>query len=105
MPPKDKRLQILFFLLFFCVLLKNAWLCEDAFITYRVVDNLAHGLGARWNPLERVQVYTHPLWMLGVSGLYLITRDIVGAAMGLSIGCSLLAVWLLFSRALTSTPQ
>jgi arabinofuranosyltransferase len=105
MPPLEKRLRILFVLLFLWVLLRNAWVCEDAFITYRVVDNLVHGLGARWNPLERVQVYTHPLWMLALSGPYLVTRDAVLSAMGLSLVCSTAAVWLLLSRGLATTPQ
>jgi arabinofuranosyltransferase len=105
MPPKDKRIAILFFLLYVAILLRNVWLCEDAFITYRVVDNLVHGLGARWNPLERVQVYTHPLWMLALTPVYLVTRDMVGAAMGLSIACSAAAVWLLLSRGMATTSQ
>ncbi|WP_281915787.1 hypothetical protein [Caldimonas thermodepolymerans] len=42
--------------------LRTAWVSEDAFITFRVVDNLLSGLGPVWNPGERVQVYTHPLW-------------------------------------------
>ncbi len=105
MPPLDKRLRVLFGLLFLLVLVRNAWLCEDAFITYRVVDNLVHGLGARWNPLERVQVYTHPLWMLSLSAVYFVTRDMVASAMGLSIFCSAAAVWLLLSKGLTTTPQ
>ena len=45
------------------VVLQSAWLCDDAYITYRTVDNFVSGLGLRWNPIERVQAYTHPLWM------------------------------------------
>jgi len=47
----------------FFVLL-NAWVSEDAYITLRVLDNFFHGYGLRWNINERVQVYTHPLWLL-----------------------------------------
>ncbi|HNW93298.1 MAG TPA: hypothetical protein PKM88_10360 [bacterium] len=46
------------------VLLRTAWLCDDAYISFRVVDNVLHGYGLRWNIAERVQVYTHPLWLL-----------------------------------------
>ena len=46
------------------LVLAHAWVAEDAFITFRVVDNLVEGRGLRWNVDERVQVYTHPLWML-----------------------------------------
>ncbi|MCB9678687.1 MAG: hypothetical protein H6737_26530 [Alphaproteobacteria bacterium] len=48
------------------VLVRCAWVSDDAFITLRTVDNALHGLGLRWNPAERVQSYTHPLWMLGL---------------------------------------
>ncbi len=51
-------------LLLLVVLVRTAWHADDAFITHRVADNLLHGLGARWNPDERVQVYTHPAWLL-----------------------------------------
>lgn len=44
--------------------LMNAWVSEDAYITLRVVDNFFRGHGLRWNVTERVQVYTHPLWLL-----------------------------------------
>ncbi|MEZ4323079.1 MAG: hypothetical protein R3F61_36770 [Myxococcota bacterium] len=49
---------------FALLLVRCAWVSDDAFITLRTVDNALHGLGLRWNPAERVQSYTHPLWML-----------------------------------------
>lgn len=42
----------------------NAYVCDDAFITFRTVDNFVRGYGLRWNPLERVQVFTSPLFTL-----------------------------------------
>jgi len=51
-------------LLFSIAFYRTAWVTEDAFITFRVVDNALSGLGLVWNPGERVQVYTHPLWMM-----------------------------------------
>jgi arabinofuranosyltransferase len=42
----------------------RAWTCDDAFITFRVVDQLAAGNGPVFNAGERVQVFTHPLWLL-----------------------------------------
>lgn len=44
--------------------LKVSWVADDAYITLRTVDNFLNGYGLRWNVDERVQVYTHPLWML-----------------------------------------
>lgn len=54
---------------------RRAWLGDDAFITLRVVDNFVRGYGLTWNPGERVQVYTHPLWMFLLSGVYSLTRE------------------------------
>lgn len=44
--------------------LKNAWIAEDAFIILRTADQFIHGHGFRWNPQERAQAYTSPLWFL-----------------------------------------
>lgn len=49
---------------FFFLLVRNAWLCDDAYINFRVIDNFWNGYGLRWNIAERVQVYTSPLWLL-----------------------------------------
>lgn len=57
------------------VLVRTAWVCDDAYITFRVLDNAVNGFGLRWNPFERVQVATHPLWMLVLLPLYALTRD------------------------------
>ena len=51
------------------------WMCEDAFITLRTVDNWVNGFGLRWNVAERVQSYTHPLWMLCLTPVYWLTRS------------------------------
>lgn len=50
--------------LFAATLGATAWVSDDAFITFRVVDNALAGHGLVWNVGERVQAYTHPLWML-----------------------------------------
>jgi arabinofuranosyltransferase len=57
------------------VLMRTAWVCDDAYITLRVVDNMVHGYGMRWNVDERVAAFTHPLWVLLLSGLYLLTNE------------------------------
>jgi arabinofuranosyltransferase len=48
----------------------NAYVCDDAFISFRVVDNLVRGHGFRWNVAERVQVFTAPLFTLMMSVVY-----------------------------------
>jgi arabinofuranosyltransferase len=55
--------------------LRVSWVTEDAYITLRTVDNWIHGYGLRWNVNERVQSYTHPLWMLLLSAGYFVTRE------------------------------
>ena len=52
--------QFLFFFgaIFLVVLVRSAWVSEDAYITLRTVDNFVNGYGLRWNVSERVQTYT-----------------------------------------------
>jgi hypothetical protein len=52
------------FCLFSLAFINTAWVAEDAFITFRSVDNMLAGYGPVWNIGERVQVYTHPLWYI-----------------------------------------
>jgi arabinofuranosyltransferase len=41
-----------------------SFICDDAFITFRVARNLASGLGPVFNAGERVEGYTSFLWMI-----------------------------------------
>ena len=50
-------------ILFLVVLARTAWVSDDAYITFRTIDNFIHGYGLRWNIAERVQSFTHPLWL------------------------------------------
>lgn len=72
-------------------LIRTAWVCDDAYITFRTVDNLIHGYGARWNVAERVQSYTHPLWMLVLAAVDMVTREPYFTSIVLSLACSLAA--------------
>lgn len=62
----------------------RGWVAEDAFISFRTVSNALDGYGLTWNVDERVQVYTHPLWLLlhlvlvAVTGEYFLTTIAVG---------------------------
>ena len=56
--------------LFFLIFIKNAWVAEDAFITFRTIEQFFDGNGLRWNPHERVQVSSSVLWVF----LLLFTR-------------------------------
>lgn len=56
------------------VLLYNG-LIDDAFISFRYARNLAEGLGLVFNPGERVEGYTNPLWVLILSALVRVGAD------------------------------
>jgi arabinofuranosyltransferase len=79
----------------FYVLIVNAWMSDDAYITLRTVDNFVNGFGITWNISERVQVYTHPLWMLMLSFFYFFTRDAFLMPIVLSLVISVITVYVL----------
>jgi arabinofuranosyltransferase len=78
--------------LFYC----NSWIGDDAFITMRVVDNLSHGYGLVWNTGERVQAFSHPLWLFFVTLVYWIVKDPYYTLHYLSFIVSSITVFLLF---------
>ena len=58
----DERLALLIFVIVFpYIFFRNAWITEDAFINFRVIENFLSGEGPVWNIGERVQVFTSPL--------------------------------------------
>jgi len=105
------------FLLFSYIFLANSWIGDDAYITFRVVWNWVHGYGLTFNTAERVQAFTHPLWMVLVSAAHALTGEFfftvtflswaVCLATGVWLarwvrplpGGALLIVWLLTSKA------
>jgi arabinofuranosyltransferase len=86
------------------VLLRTAWLCDDAAITLRTVDNFIHGYGLRWNVAERVQSYTHPLWLFLLSVPYAITKEGYVSTLVLSMVLSLAAFTCVVFRLARSVP-
>ena len=62
--------------LFLLVFLKNAWVSEDAYILFRSIEQFVAGNGPRWNPHERVQVFTGPLWFWLLSLFRLASPDV-----------------------------
>ncbi len=47
-----------------------AWLCDDAFISFRYVRNLVGGHGIVYNRGERVEGYTNFLWVLELAAIW-----------------------------------
>lgn len=66
-------LAVLF--VFFLAVLRRGWMCDDAFITLRSVDNLVNGRGFVFNVGERVQSFSNPLWALLVAIPYYFTKE------------------------------
>jgi arabinofuranosyltransferase len=86
------------FALFGVVLVRTAWLSDDAYITLRTVDNFVNGYGLRWNVVERVQTYTHPLWMFLLAVPYAVTREPFFTMVLPQIAIALVTVWMLAFR-------
>src|SRR5262249_797760 len=84
-------------------ILRHAWICDDAYITFRSADQLVHGNGPVFNAGERVQVFTHPLWMLAFAAANWLLGGTYWLAIVLGIGLSLAGAWLLAWR-LAPTP-
>jgi arabinofuranosyltransferase len=73
----------------------NAWCGDDPYITFRAVDNAVNGYGLTWNPGERVQVFTHPLWALFMTGAYFVTREVYFTALFASLAFSIAVVFIM----------
>lgn len=84
--------------LFLLALVATAWVHDDAFISFRTVDNFVAGRGLTWNDGERVQVFTHPLWFFLHAGLYVLVHEIYITTLSLCLLCSVLTVYFLAFR-------
>ena len=62
-------------LVFGLLVLRSGWVVDDAYISFRTVDNIFAGHGPVWNVGERVQAYTHPLWLVLCCVVYGITDE------------------------------
>jgi arabinofuranosyltransferase len=76
----------------------TAWAADDAFITLRTVDNALAGYGLRFNIDERVQAYTHPLWLFATLAVTALAGSAYHAVTWLSIACSVATVGLVVWR-------
>lgn len=83
-------------LVFLFVVLKNGWVAEDAYINFRSIEQLYAGNGPIWNPHERVQVFTSPLWY----GLLALGRSIVHnlyeLSLLISVALTAALLWVLY---------
>ncbi len=84
------------------VLLRVAWVGDDALISLRSVHHWSLGYGPNWNVAERVQTYTHPLWFLLLAATHAVTGEFFYGTIALSLLFALVAAWLLLRLASTS---
>ena len=103
--PSRRQVTVAGSLAFALLVVRTAWLSDDAYITFRTVMNAIDGYGLRWNVADRVQTYTHPLWMLVMLVSSFITRDVYFTSLALSIAFSVLVVALVSGRLASSMPM
>ena len=94
--PSRTLLLVLAPIVTLAVLLPNAWISEDAYISLRVAKNLLGGYGPVWNIDYLVQVFTHPLWMVVMTASQLFfPAHAAQALIGFSILGTLIALVLM----------
>ena len=96
-----KAVAILITLVFLAVLIRTAWISDDAAITLRTVLNVTHGFGLTFNIQERVATFTHPLWLGLLTVAYLFAGNAYAGTLALSIVTSIAAFWLAVTRAVS----
>lgn len=87
---------------FVVVTLRAAWISDDAMISFRTIRNLVDGYGLVWNVGERVQAFTHPLWLFVLTPVYWATRDFFFAIIAVNLIVSVLAVGVLATKVATT---
>jgi arabinofuranosyltransferase len=88
--------------IFVVILFRTAWISDDAAITLRTVLNVTHGFGLTFNIAERVQTYTHPLWMGLLTIGYLLIGNVYITTFALGMILSVVAFWLALTRAVSA---
>jgi len=82
----------------FALVVSRAWVSEDAFITMRHVDHLLKGFGPVYNPGERVEGYTHVLWMAIVTLFRASGLSAKAAVMLPALMLTLMTFWFMLFR-------
>lgn len=87
------------------ILIRNLWVSDDAFITLRTVDNFLHGYGLVWNVGERVQAFTHPLWLILLIPVGMFVADPLYVFYIPSLVLSVWTLWIFFRMFTTGLIQ
>jgi arabinofuranosyltransferase len=67
------------------LVVRSAWVTEDAYIMFRTIDNFLRGDGLTWNVTERVQAYTCPLWLFALTPWIAATGEFYFTS--IAVGC------------------
>lgn len=84
-----------------------SFVCDDAYISFQYARNLVEGHGLVWQPGDRVEGYTNPLWTWVIAGAIALGFDPAASAMGLglaSLGVTLALCWRLARDMLAPLP-
>ena len=84
--------------LYLLLALDHIWVTEDAFITFRSVENLWTGGGPNFNRNIRVESFSHPLWFMILSVLRIGGESLLGP-LSACAGVSLATLGLWFATA------
>ena len=95
---EQKFLGYALVLIFFAELIRTSWISDDAGFTLRSVLNFINGYGPIFKIDERVQAFTHPLWFFLLSGLTLVTKNVITSAYLLPILVSISFFYLLLNK-------
>jgi hypothetical protein len=82
-------------LVYVVITLRNAWAVEEAYIAFRVVDNLVHGYGLRFSTNERVCAVTNPLCTLTMAAATSVTHEVWFTSLGIELVLAVLTASLL----------
>ena len=78
---------------------------DDAWIHYRVAENLAKGNGFSYNPGVPTSASTSPLWTVLVAGAYLATGRFIGPSIALGVICYIVSNVAVYYLALALKPD
>ncbi len=87
--------KIAFVALGMAAIITRMWVAEDAYITFRYIDNFLHGYGLVYNVGDRVEGFTHPLWLFLVTIPAALGVSIRASALVISLALSFVTLWLL----------
>ena len=98
----EQAIVVGFLSLYLVLIVRTAWMSDDAYFTFRIISNFAAGEGLVFNVGERVYAYTHPLWMLALMAGVFFTHEFFYTTLAISILVSISAA-VVFARWIASS--